>query len=431
MREPLTEAEKDYIEEQKRAGKTLESIAEDLNCSYWTARKWWRIRRDGKETAPRGRPPTGPLGTYPDEVREKAVELKKEHHGWGPAKVRMELKPELDLTEDELPSQSRLAALFKEECPEAVKTYQRQQYPEESPEQATSSHEVWQVDGKEKIEVGEEDTATALDIRDPYTGVMIESQAFITTTSKAWRKLDLCEIQNVLRQSFATWGVPEIIQTDREVVYIGSPERCFPSKFTLWLKGLGIEHRVIRAHRPTDQASVERQHRTLGDWVWNDSKFEAIKPLQDKLNETRSRYNEEFPTQAAGCQGEPPLEAYPEARHSGHPFHPALEENFFRMERVDAYLAQQVWKRKVSENGTVSVASENYSVGREHAGQTVAVTFQADNRCFRFESADGELLDELPAIGLDKTDLIRHQPAQEEKPSLTEPFQLPLRMAAG
>ncbi|MEA3345140.1 MAG: hypothetical protein U9Q78_02665, partial [Chloroflexota bacterium] len=64
MREPLTEAEKDYIEEQKRAGKTLKSIAEDLNCSYWTARKWWRIRRDGREPAPRGRPPEGPLSIY-------------------------------------------------------------------------------------------------------------------------------------------------------------------------------------------------------------------------------------------------------------------------------------------------------------------------------------------------------------------------------
>lgn len=101
------------------------------------------------------------------------------------------------------------------------------------------------------------------------------------------------------------------------------------------------------------------------------------------------------------------------------------------MERVDAYLAQRVWKRKVSENGTVSVASENYSVGREHAGQTVAVTFQSDTRSFRFESADGELLDELPAIGLDEADLIRRQPASEKEPSLTEPFQLPLEMVEG
>lgn len=35
----------------------------------------------------------------------------------------------------------------------------------------------------------------------------------------------------------------------------------------LWLKGLNIDYLVIRSGRPTDNAEVERCHRTLNDYV--------------------------------------------------------------------------------------------------------------------------------------------------------------------
>jgi len=76
---------------------------------------------------------------------------------------------------------------------------------------------------------------------------------------------------------FARWGtLPDEVQTDGEAVLIGRPQDTFPSPFTLWLRGLGITHLRIRPGKPTDNAEVERCHRTvtimplsaMKTWTW-------------------------------------------------------------------------------------------------------------------------------------------------------------------
>lgn len=425
-RTPLTEAEKDYIWHQKQGGRTLGDISKEMDCAYETARKWWRHRRDGTQVERRGRPAGGILSSYPIAVRAQAVLLKQTYPHRGPEKVRLDLQDALQLAETDLPSASRLAALFKEACPEAVKVYERRQYPEVAPLAARAPHELWQMDGKEKVDVGQNEVATVLNIRDPYSSLMLHSQPFLTTTARGWRKLTRAEVQNTLRQAFAQWGRPLALQTDREVVYIGSPERFFPSSFTLWLVGLGIEHRLIRSRRPTDQAEVEREHRTLGDWTWNDSQFATVAALQEALTATNQLYNGRYPVHSKQCAGRPPLQVHPQALHSGRPFHPAAEWHLFDLQRVDAFLATQVWTRKANANGTVRVANTVYHLGRAQAGQQVSVTFLPDTRSFLFATNDGHIIVNHPAQGLSKSDIIGLSPLHPEWPRLQQPFQLPL-----
>jgi hypothetical protein len=281
------------------------------------------------------------------------------------------------------------------------------------------------MDGKETVSVGDREVATILDVRDPAGALMIASRAFITTTGKAWRKLSLPEVQETLRLAFTEWGLPCAIQTDHEVVYVGSPERDFPSLFTLWLVGLGLTHIVSRDRRPTDQPHVERNHRTLGDMAWKDEHFDTCALLQATLDDRRQRYNTELPVQAAHCQGRPPLQARPWARHSGRPFQPTLEETLFDLKRVDAYLASHLWTRQVSATGDVSVGGHPYYVGRTHLRETVSVRFIPETRSFHFEAADGTLVAHRPAVGLDQADLIGSTP-REEPPVLPQSFQLSL-----
>jgi transposase-like protein len=422
-RAPLTEAEKEYIHDRKKEGATLAEIACELDCAWGTARKWWRYQRDGKSPRPRGRPHAGILSTYPAEIRETAVVIKRAHPHWGPANVKVEMKRQMGLSDGELPSDSRLSALFQAECPEAVQPRKRRQYPERPPPEVTHPHQRWQMDGKEKVPVGDDDVATVLNVRDPVGALMIASRAFVTTTEKGWRKLALWEVQDTLRLAFTEWGLPLEVQTDREVVYVGSPGSDFPSLFTLWLVGLGITHVVSRSKRPTDQAHVERNHRTLGDMAWKDEHFPVVESLQTTLDDRRQRYHEELPVQAADCQGHPPLKVRPWARHSGRPFHPALEWKLFDMKRVDAYLAHQVWTRQVSATGNISLGGHPYYVGRTHLEERVSVRFIAETRSFRFRAGDGTLVAELAAVGLDKVDIIGGMPVEEAFP-LT--FQLPL-----
>lgn len=427
-REPLTEAEKSYIYERKCAGVTLKQIAEEVGCAPITVRKWWRHGRDGTRPQARGRPKRGELSTYPEAVREAAVAIKRAHPHSGPAKVKLELKKQLQLTDAELPSHARLSALFKAACPEAVQPRQRHHYRQKPPPVAKYPHQLWQMDSKEAIDFGEAAKASALNIRDPKAALIIASRVFETTTLRGWRKLTREEVQDVLRAAFTEWGLPEQIQTDREDVYIGAPQAPFPTLFTLWLAGLGITHVVSRNHQPTDQAAVERTHRTLGDWVWKDIHFDALAPMQQALDATRYCYNHEFPVQAADCKGRPPLSVYPHARHSGRPFHPDVEWLLFDLDRVDRYLSAFVWTRKVWSSGKVSVGGHSYLVGRAYAAQTVSVRFIPGSRTFRFQAKDGSLIVERPALGLDKATIIGRIPVTVCDSFC---FQLPLALQWG
>lgn len=421
-RAPLTEFEKQYISMRKQQRATLPEIADELHCATATTRKWWRMQREQALPQPRGRPAAGILSTYPARVRQQAVALKRAHPHWGPANVQLELQQQLSLRVEQLPSLARLSALFKAECADAVQPRQHQQYPAQPPAAVSRPHQRWQIDGKEKVALAHGAIATLLNIRDPAGALMIGSQAIITTTAKAWRKVTLPEVQQALRLAFSQWGCPLEVQSDHEVVYVGSPESVFPSLFTLWLAGLGLTHIVSRARRPTDQPQVERGHRTLGDMAWKDEPPQTLEQLQGLLDARRHRYNHLLPVQAADCAGRPPLLVYPWALHSGRPFQPELEWAVFDLQRVDAFLARQVWTRQISASGNVGLGNHLYYLGRSHLQQTVSVQFLPARRTFRFQTADGSLISERPAVGLEQADLIGFQPIM----SITVPFQLPL-----
>jgi hypothetical protein len=422
-RAALTAAEHEYIRVRKQTGATLAVMAAELDCSLQTVRKHWRRWRRGQVPRPRGRPARGILSTYPTDMVNEAVSLKQSHPHWGPANVKLELKRRPDFAQTRLPSDARLAVLFRARCPEAVQPRRRQVYPAQPLPKARRPHQRWQVDGQEKIPIGAQDVATVLNVRDPAAALMLASQAVLTTTPKGWRKLTVAEVQETLRTAFSEWGLPLEVQTDHEVVYTGSPASDFPSAFSLWLVGLGLQHMPSRDRRPTDQAQVERNHRTLGDMGWKDEPSDRLEDLQTLLDDRRQRYNTELPVRAADCRGRPPLVAHPRAGHSGRPFDRAWEWDLFDLGRVDAYLAQWVWTRRISEAGNIGIGNYHYYVGRSHLNQTVSVRFVPATRSFRFQLTDGTLVSERAALGLDKVDLIGYMPLDE---ALLVPWQLPL-----
>jgi transposase len=75
------------ISEDSAAGLNDTQIAKAVGCSVWTVRKWRRrslkLGRVGL-TSHMGRPATGPVSTFPDELKETILHLRKLHPGWGP-----------------------------------------------------------------------------------------------------------------------------------------------------------------------------------------------------------------------------------------------------------------------------------------------------------------------------------------------------------
>jgi transposase InsO family protein len=391
-----------------------------LGCQTVTVRKWWRRQRAGRTAKPRGRPRQGTLSSYPVNLVDEAVALKQSHPHWGPANVKVQLKRDARFATARLPSPARLAVLFGERCPDAVQRRLRQAYPDRPVTKAHAPHQRWQLDGQERVDLPEIGRVTFLNLRDPVGAMLVGSRAISTGTPQQWRKVSLPEVQAFLRRAFAEWGLPLEIQTDHEPTYTGPAKMDCPSPFTLWLAGLGIRHVTSRDRRPTDQAHVERTHRTLAEMGWLDEPGTSLTALQAVLDDRRQRYNSELPVRASDCHGQPPLVAHPHAIHSGRPFQPALEWELFDLARVDAYLAALVWTRQVNAAGNVGFLGQQYSLGRAYIHQAVSLRFLPEKRCFHFTLANGTALPDRPARGLNQEDLIGFLPIEL---ALTTPYQ--------
>jgi len=416
----------------KQAGQTLSEISQAKGISYQTARKWWRVGRDfgleGIRKRTRGRPRKGAGSSFNPEVIAVAIQLKREHRRWGANRVLVELKRDEKLANMKLPSRSRLHAIFKALCPEKVGNWtHHSKLPK--PPKATAVHEVWQVDHQEGFALQDGSRATVCNIRDPVGAAMIASRAFEVTTAKRWRKLTWEEVRQVLRQAFCEWQtMPDSVQTDNEMSLGGNPNDPFPSWLTLWLAGLGIQHSFIRSHRATDQAEVERCHRTMDAFSDDEDSRENLESFQASLERERYQHNHLFPSRASDCAGRPPLSAYPELLTARRPYHPDQELVLFDVKRIYNLLAATPLSRKVNRNGQITLKGKHYSIGAHLANLQVEVRFDPHSKewvCYRAEE-DGHLEEcaRRSLVGFDVEVLTGLCPPP--KPQELQPLQLSL-----
>ena len=84
----------------------------------------------------------------------------------------------------------------------------------------------------------------------------MKTGSFVAATN-AW---DDRRVQEALRQAFSHWGLCDRFQTDQDRRLVNTGDHPFPSRFTLWLAGLGISHEFARS--ASDNGCAERFHRT-------------------------------------------------------------------------------------------------------------------------------------------------------------------------
>ena len=399
----LTVAERKAIYHGKLNGKRLQDLASELSCSLGCARKWWRIGRDhgldGLRRSKRKRSETGALSHFDPLVAERALYWKRQHPKRGPTRILVDMEKDPALDRLALPKCTALADFFHQACPELL---QKRQPRPSGPPSARHVHELWQVDGKEAIRLADGTIATEFEVREPVACVCLGAIAHAVQTAKAWRKLDLREVQADLRQVFTEFGLPLGLQTDREKVYGCPATEAFPTLFTLWLVGLGVNHYFGRPNQATDQAHVEREHRTLFDWLERPQPLANLQELQVELEEARQMHNHILPSHAGDCHGRPPVEVHPEAFQPSRPYHPSAELALFSLDRVDRFLAKFTWSYKVSKVGQFKILQRPYSVSTAYAGERVDVRFDPQDRHFVFSEAEtGIAIKRCPAKGLD------------------------------
>jgi transposase len=395
-------AERIDIGERWAAGQTDPEIAAALELSVWTVRKWRRrYQRDGRSglVSRLGRPPTGALGQFPLEMRDTIREMREDHPGWGSLTIRTELADTPRFAGLRLPSRSRIAAFLKQE--NYPRKYERHsdlpQAPAGTPQQA---HEAWEVDAQGVIKIAGLGAVSIINVSDLVSRVKVASWPCLNTSHPSTQ-----DYQLALRYGFAQYGLPAWASLDHDsVFYDNTSASPFPTTFHLWLIALGIDVRFITQPPPAEHSVIERTHQTVAHQALQGQMFTDGPALQTCLAERLEFLNTRFPSRSLG--GQPPLDAYPEARHSGRPYRLEWEESLLDMQRVYDYLAQGRWFRRTAAVGQFSLGAQRYGLGQAWANQMLEITFDPQTGELICLAEDGQQEIRCPIKGLTKADLM-------------------------
>ena len=399
-------------------GLSYPEIADQYGVSKECVRYWCRRQRDGGscETTYH-KEPTGILSRFDWKVRYYVLRLRLQHPRWGPGSILYHLQKHPSLQGLALPSRAQIGR-YLHQWPR-FRRKPKKKVENTRPDPPVDVHQRWQLDFKVNIAL-EEDTAVDLHtVRDPVGEVCIDAVLHATEqVNTRTKRVPMEDARSTLRHSFDSWNtLPDEVQTDGESTLVTSAEDGFPSTFTLWLKGLGITHLVTRSGKPTDNAEVERCHRTINDYAIVGNEKHSVRELQSILDNAVLELAFDLPSRAEGCAGRAPLEAHPQLLEPRHPFRAQHELALFDLQRVDTFLSTFTWTRKVGQTGQIGIGGRHtyYSAGRAYAGQEIAVRFDPADRHFVFyipkpekDKLDQEELQEIgrrPARNLEVEDL--------------------------
>jgi hypothetical protein len=395
-------AERIEIGERWTAGQTDPEIATALSLSVWTVRKWRRrYQQDGRAglASHMGRPALGALGQFPPAVRDTIRDLRKNHPGWGPLTIRTELADQPHPADQHWPSRSRIAAYLKQE--HCTRPYERHsELPQAAAGTPQQAHEEWEMDAQGVVQVTGLGPVAVINISDRVSRVKVAS----------WPALHVArpstpDYQVALRQGFRQYGRPRRVSLDHDsVFYDNTSASPFPLPVHLWLIGLGIDVQFITQPPPAAHSVIERTHQTVARQAFWGQVFTDGAALQSSLTARLDFLNTRFPSRAV--DGQPPLVAHPEARHSGRPYRLEWEAALLDMQRVYDYLAQGRWFRRTSGVGQFSLGGQRYGLGRTWADQMLEITFDPQTRELVCLAEDGQREIRRPIKGLTKADLM-------------------------
>ncbi len=368
--------ERIIIVERTVAGISTREIADELGRPVATIRKWRRKHKQrGRAglSSQMGRPATGALGTAPAEMKDEILELREQHPGWGAQTLRLEIAKDARFSGLRLPSRSRIAAYLKEK--KKVRCYERHHaLPEPKSQLLQRPHQEWELDAQGVTQVSGIGKVSFINILDVYSHVSLDSHACPNVANASTE-----DYQQVLRRAFMRYGLPEQISFDHGSVFFDSKSASpFPRSIHLWLIALGVQVRFIHKRPPLEHSRIERHHQTIMRQAFEGQSFADISELQSNLQARMLFLNQEYPTKALnGC---PPLQAFPQARHSGRIYLPEIEEQNLDLQRVYDYLQAGRWFRLTNSVGLFSLGNQHYHLTRSFANQSLEITFDSASR---------------------------------------------------
>jgi hypothetical protein len=174
----------------------------------------------------------------------------------------------------------------------------------------------------------------------------------------------------MFRRTFTRWGLPQAIRVDNGYPW-GTP-RDLPTELALWLIGLGLEVIWNPPAQPQMNPKVERCQGVAAAWAEPHTCADPTQ-LDDHLDWVCQIQSREYPS----IHGASRVESYPQLLVPWRPYQESQETKLWELDRVDRWLSQRMWSRRVGQNGVISMYGHRRSLGRAYRGQDVVVRFDS------------------------------------------------------
>ncbi len=383
-------------------GKTFQQIAQETGWSRWTIRKMHRAhQKDGEAglAVKMGRPARGALSSYPMQVCVEIKQMRDDHPGWGPLTLLAELRRHPAYIATSLPSRARVAAFLK--AKKLTRRYERHvALPQPPAEPALQPHDLWEMDAQGAQIVDGLGPVSILNILDVVSRMKAESYPHVASTKLAGPTYQL-----ILRCAFVRFGLPKAISLDHDSAFFdntsGSP---YPTRLHLWLLAMGVLVIFITQPPPKEHAKIERGHQTMTAQTIEGQSWHSQGALWRGLSQRREFLNCFYPSQA--LHGQAPIDAFPQAIHSGRDYRPEWEKELLDLQPVYAFLSQGHWFRETNLHGEFWLGMQRYNAGRTSAHTTQEITFDPSSVEFVAKTIATGQIRRFPAKGLTKIDLM-------------------------
>jgi transposase InsO family protein len=293
----------------------------------------------------------------------RVVQLRVDHPGWGPSRIRWQLERE---GTEPLPGRSSVyRALVRHGLIDPVKRRRRRE--DYRRWERGRAMELWQMDVMGRVHL-----ADAVEVK-VVTGIDDHSR-FIVSAAVVARAMarPVCQ---ALAAALARHGVPEQILTDNGKVFTARfGNGPGPVMFDRICAENGIRHLLTAPYSPTTTGKIERLHKTMRREFFGpqDRAFATIPELQAALDAWVTEYNTARPHQS--CGGRPPIERFALADRSitpqAAPVLPARPGAPAPAAPANRPAGVSRW---VNAHGKISLAGFSYRVGPTYAGEPVEV----------------------------------------------------------
>jgi|GEM_PF-2485802 len=188
-----------------------------------------------------------------------------------------------------------------------------------------------------------------------------------------------------VNECFERWGLPEEIKIDNGYPFVNPHYMDIPSKTKMWWIGLGINVIQNTPAVPQENGAVECLQGICARWA-NPYIINSKSELQTALNDISDFQRNHY--QIPGKEYKTRIQLYPELENNPRKYDPQL----FDMELVYQYLAQNIWERRIKENGSVHFFGKPIYLSTKFGKQDTFITFDPSARQWIFRNRHGTFL---------------------------------------